>query len=63
MTEQPITTDAYWDCECESQYIHPSKYDVCLACDTRRDEQPDSLISEVGLRNFAPSSNWGSLNG
>lgn len=41
------TTTEYWDCECEINYIHPSIEMECKICDCRKDEQPDSIVSEV----------------
>ena len=42
------TDDRYWDCECESGYIH-KKSDVskCDSCGAIQDEQPDSLVDEL----------------
>jgi hypothetical protein len=40
-------TPLFWDCECVDDYIHPASQEVCLACNTTRDEQPDSRVEEV----------------
>lgn len=40
-------TSEYWDCECDTDYIHPSPQDKCEICDTTREEQPDSRVNEV----------------
>jgi len=42
-----ITTDKYWDCECDSDYIHPASEKTCQLCGAEREEQPDSRLEEV----------------
>lgn len=42
-----ITTEKYWDCECKEKYIHPATKNVCPICGCEKDDQPDSIISEV----------------
>ena len=44
MTE---TTDYFWDCECEANYIRPKEENYCSKCDSCNSEQPDSITSEV----------------
>jgi len=41
------TTENYWDCECRHNYIHPAAVTECVICKAVREEQPDSMISEV----------------
>jgi len=41
------TTSLFWDCECEENYIHPKDDALCPRCNTYRDDQPDSMVSEV----------------
>ncbi len=41
------TDPKYWDCECKDQYIHSKKEGLCILCGTRREDQPDSRISEL----------------
>jgi hypothetical protein len=41
------TTPLFWDCECEEDYIHPATQEVCLACNTRREDAPDARVDEV----------------
>jgi hypothetical protein len=41
------TTSAFWDCECEDDYIHPVEEINCLRCGCSQDEQPDSILAEV----------------
>ena len=42
------TNPNYWDCECESNYIHKkTETNHCVKCDTYEDEQPDSRQEEV----------------
>jgi len=42
-----VTTDTHWDCECEHNFIHPKQDARCIKCNTRADEQPDSILEEV----------------
>jgi len=46
MSEPKLTLE-YWDCECETDYIHPVSEDICPVCDAMRVEQPLSHINEV----------------
>lgn len=42
------TTSAYWDCECDTNYIHSSiECDECPECGAFYAEQPDSIIGEA----------------
>lgn len=41
------TTPLFWDCECESDYIHPASQDECLLCGARREDQPNARVDEV----------------
>ena len=41
------TTEYFWDCECEENYIHPKSVLVCPRCGAISDERPDSLTNEV----------------
>lgn len=45
-----ITTDLYWDCDCENNYIH-KKTDMtyCEICDAEEKDSPDSHLTEVIL--------------
>lgn len=42
-------TEAYWDCECEKDYIHPKTEKSCGDCgmDELEDGMPDSHVHEV----------------
>ena len=42
-----LTTSQYWDCDCETDYIHHSDETICLSCITHREDGPDSHIREV----------------
>jgi hypothetical protein len=42
-----ITTDQYWDCECEHNFIHPKECPICFKCGAIKEEQPDSRVNEV----------------
>jgi len=41
------TTEKYWDCECEDNYIHPKSQKACFKCNTIAAGQPDSRVEEV----------------
>ena len=42
-----ITTEKYWDCECERDFIHPKTQSKCNICGVLAEEQPDSRVNEV----------------
>lgn len=42
-----VTNPAYWDCECEKDYIRPKSKPECFTCNTCEDDQPDSRADEV----------------
>lgn len=39
--------DDFWDCECDSGYIHHRDETVCLRCLAERDEQPNTRLNEL----------------
>ena len=41
------TTDKYWDCECEKNYIHAAFENRCDICGESKEEAPDSRVFEV----------------
>lgn len=41
------TTEKYWDCECEKNFIHPKIQTECPICGAVAEEQPDSRVNEV----------------
>ena len=46
--KQDATTDDYWDCECEDNYINKkSEKEYCGWCDANMEDQPDSRVNEV----------------
>lgn len=52
-----LTTEKYWDCECEKNYIHPKTQnrchiDRCHICGAIAEEQPDSRVNEVLKQGF-----------
>ena len=51
-----MTTDKYWDCECETRYIHSKDIKVCDQCFARQEDQPDSIETEVMKINMALDS-------
>ena len=45
-----LTTEHFWDCDCEGSfdnYIHPKTLKRCPVCKAKREDCPDSHISEV----------------
>jgi len=42
-----ITTDLFWDCDCDTDYIHTKNDSVCLICKAEQECAPDSLKDEV----------------
>ena len=42
-----VTTPFFWDCECETGYMHPATEDKCIFCDATRENSPDSHLNEV----------------
>ena len=43
----PITTEYFWDCECEEHYIHPKTDEKCSICNHEHHEMPDARTIEV----------------
>lgn len=39
----------YWDCECESNFIHPISQSRCDICVSEQEESPSSRENEVQL--------------
>ena len=46
------TTDEYWDCECEEEYIHPAEQPCCTKCGAIRGDCPDSRLAEIKPENM-----------
>ena len=44
---QFTTTEYFWDCECETVYIHPKSVLACPRCGACQEERPDSRTNEV----------------
>ena len=43
-----LTNPNYWDCECETSYIHKkTELSVCPICFAREENQPDSMQDEI----------------
>lgn len=53
-------TAAFWDCECEKQYIHPWHVEACPRCKAQRADQPPARIDEV-LAHAAELAQWAGL--
>lgn len=45
--DEARTTPYFWDCGCQTRFIHPKDQRVCFGCSTAASDQPDSRISEV----------------
>jgi hypothetical protein len=59
--EKPIsikTNPNFWDCRCESDYIHRKEFDYCPICGARKSDAPDSLASEVRYL-YHPDQDYG----
>jgi hypothetical protein len=56
------TTSIFWDCNCREDYIHPDTHNTCPACGAKREECPDSRVSEV-LDYFHSLFESGFMNG
>lgn len=37
----------FWDCECETSFIHSKDIPSCPQCGALREEQPDSIDHEI----------------
>jgi len=48
-----ITNPNFWDCECETRYIHSKKYYGCSFCFSTSEEGPDSIEEELIEINMA----------
>lgn len=53
MENELILTPDYWDCECESDFIHRKEELFCKVCRKFAEEQPESRVNEV--KNFLES--------
>ena len=45
--QQVFTTEDFWDCECEENYIHSKAEYKCDKCGFLHHEMPDSRVNEV----------------
>lgn len=41
------TSDDFWDCECDENYIHSKLIYHCPECGAEQDDQPDARIEEI----------------
>lgn len=48
--------ERFWDCECETRYIHHKNHLACNECFARQYEQPDSREDEIMEVNMAPNN-------
>lgn len=37
----------YWDCECDTSYIHPISEEKCIMCGSLKEDSPSSREIEV----------------
>lgn len=52
MNKNPCaTSDDYWDCECETNYIRPMTQKVCPKCGAEEEDCPASRVDELYLLN------------
>jgi hypothetical protein len=42
-----ITTDLFWDCDCDDDYIHTKTQMECPVCKVTQEDAPDSMKDEV----------------
>lgn len=58
MTDNEFTNDDFWDCECDTEYIHTKQISECSVCGAKQEDQPDSFKSEVdnALRSYIITS-------
>jgi len=42
-----LTTPYFWDCNCETDFIHSKTEKRCSICHAKSHEQPDSRVDEV----------------
>lgn len=47
MSDEIVLNPDFWDCECETNYIHSKQLDECPVCHAWQEEQPDSIQNEV----------------
>ena len=52
-----FTTEYFWDCECEKNYIHSKSEYKCGECDYLHHEMPDSRTVEV-IKMLSGDLNW-----
>ncbi len=48
-----ITTNRYWDCDCDQDYIRPVEQVECRKCGAEGEDQPDSRINEIAALGIA----------
>lgn len=46
------TTDEYWDCDCDKQYIHKSSDNFCGTCGFSKEDGADSRVNELKEENM-----------
>jgi len=47
ITNDGTTTEEFWDCECDTRYIHSKTEPICDVCDITTETQPDSRLYEL----------------
>ena len=47
ITNDGTTTEEFWDCECDTGYIHSKTVGICDVCGITTETQPDSRLYEL----------------
>jgi len=42
-----LFSEDFFDCECETHYIHSKDDDNCIKCGANKEDQPDSIMAEI----------------
>lgn len=42
-----LTCSAFWDCECDTNYIHRKTEKACPRCGVTKEEGPDARVNEI----------------
>jgi len=51
-----ILTPFFWDCECDSEFIHCDMESYCPLCGAIQEEQPESRATELSEEAISPRS-------
>jgi len=54
-----VTVDEFWDCECDTNYIHRKITDIaCSFCGATMIDMPDSMLDEILIYNGDSLDQW-----